>query len=127
VVVKEEYAGSACDDADLNGWRVMRKEAPGFDPVDGDWHWQWVNADRTVRFDDKQTCVGCHARPACLAATHVHGTAAATRRAHHCPARLPAASSNRRHRGDRWRPSGPTRPIRPVPTSCTTTVNDGTG
>jgi hypothetical protein len=45
VVIKEEYAGSNCsNDNDLVRWRVMRKEAPGFDPDDGDWHWQWVDA-----------------------------------------------------------------------------------
>src|SRR5262245_27339011 len=42
IVVKEEYRGSNCDGGDLVRWRAMRKEAPGFDPQDGDWHWQWV-------------------------------------------------------------------------------------
>ena len=69
IVIKEEYAGADCRrDADLVRWRAMRKEAPGFDPEDGDWHWQWVDApSRRVRFDDKETCIGCHVAPACLA------------------------------------------------------------
>jgi hypothetical protein len=48
IVIKEEYpAGSNClNDSDLVRWRVMRKEAPGFDPEDGDWHWQWVTRRR---------------------------------------------------------------------------------
>lgn len=67
VVVKEEYGGVDCnDERELVRWRVMRKEAPGFDPEDGDWHWQWVDPDRTVRFDDKSTCIGCHRAPDCL-------------------------------------------------------------
>ncbi len=68
IVIKEEFDAPDCsDDADLIRWRVMRKEAPGFDPQDGDWHWQQVAADRTVVFDDKTTCITCHTRPACLA------------------------------------------------------------
>ena len=68
IVVKEEYEGSDCRNAaDLSRWRAMRKEAPGFDPEDGDWHWQWVDApSRRVRFDDKETCIGCHLRPDCV-------------------------------------------------------------
>jgi len=60
VIVKEEYTGTDCEDAVPDRWRVMRKEAPGFDPVDGDWAWQWVDPDRSVRFNDKATCIGCH-------------------------------------------------------------------
>lgn len=67
VVVKEEYDDSDCsDDTKLIRWRAMRKEAPGFDVDDGDWHWQWVNRDRRVLFDDKSTCIGCHTAPACF-------------------------------------------------------------
>ncbi len=132
VVVKEEFNGSACDDADLNGWRVMRKEAPGFDPVDGDWHWQWVNADRTVRVDDKQTCIGCHVRPACLARDRMctepggppRGTLTTVLRD------LPAAHlvDQPAPRPRTSMPSVPTRPrTRSVRTSCTTTANAGTG
>jgi hypothetical protein len=69
IVVKEEFAGADCrNDADLVRWRAMRKEMPGFDPEDGDWHWQWVDSpSRRVRFDDKATCIGCHAQPDCVA------------------------------------------------------------
>lgn len=68
VVVKEEYVAADCkDDSKLIRWRAMRKETPGFDSDDGDWHWQWVNRDRTVAFDDKQTCIGCHLAPSCVA------------------------------------------------------------
>jgi sugar lactone lactonase YvrE len=71
VVVKEEYNGTSCDDANLIRWRAMGKQSPGFDPVDGDWHWQWVEADRSVTFDDKSTCIACHVRPECLARDHM--------------------------------------------------------
>ncbi|MEO8604665.1 MAG: cytochrome P460 family protein [bacterium] len=69
IIVKEEYDAQDCsNDADLVRWRPMRKEAPGFDPDDGDWAWQWVDApSRSVRFDDKATCIGCHRAEACLA------------------------------------------------------------
>jgi hypothetical protein len=68
VIIKEEYAGSECEqDGELVRWRVNRKEPPGFDPQDGDWHWQWVETDRSVTFDDKSTCIGCHQRTECLA------------------------------------------------------------
>lgn len=66
IVVKEEYNDSDCsDDSKLVRWRAMRKEEPGFDAF-GDWHWQWVNRNRTVRYDDKTTCIGCHLAPACV-------------------------------------------------------------
>jgi len=71
IVVKEEFNvsdGSDCSDDKLMRWRAMRKE-PGIDPQDGDWHWQWVDREqdgsRSVLFDDKSTCIGCHVRPAC--------------------------------------------------------------
>lgn len=68
IVVKEEFAASNCsDDTKLVRWSVMRKEAPGFDPIDGDWHWQRVGGDRSVIADGKATCVGCHRAPACVA------------------------------------------------------------
>jgi hypothetical protein len=71
IVVKEEFGGTGCDDANFLQWRALRKEAPGFDPADGDWHWQWVNADRSVRFNDKSTCIACHTAPECLARDHM--------------------------------------------------------
>lgn len=67
VVVKEEYDGQDCEaDGELVRWRAMRKEEPGFDPDDNDWHWQWVEPDRSVTFDDKTTCISCHRAPACV-------------------------------------------------------------
>lgn len=68
IIVKEEYDADDCSDpSTLVRWRPMRKEAPGFDSVDGDWSWQWVDAPaRTVRYNDKQTCIGCHRVDACL-------------------------------------------------------------
>ncbi len=72
VVVKEEFSGPDCsDDNTLVQWRAMRKEAPGFDPVDGDWHWQRVSLQRVVIFDTKDTCIGCHTAPDCLARDHM--------------------------------------------------------
>ena len=70
-VVKEEFSSPDCNSNSLIRWRAMRKEAPGFDPVDGDWHWQWVETDRSVTFNDKSTCIGCHTVPACLARDHM--------------------------------------------------------
>jgi len=77
IVVKEEYtvpqgSGSQdCNDANLVSWSAMRKEAPGFDPVDGDWHWQRVLApSRAVQCDDKHcpgfVCITCHSAPECV-------------------------------------------------------------
>ena len=72
VVVKEEFNGPDCnDDSTLVQWRAMRKEAPGFDPVDGDWHWQRVSPQRVVVFDTKDTCISCHAAPDCLVRDHM--------------------------------------------------------
>jgi hypothetical protein len=51
--------------ADLIAWRAMRKEPPGFDPEDNDWHFQHLPPDREVFRDDKDTCIGCHRREEC--------------------------------------------------------------
>ncbi len=76
MVVKEEYSGTDCNLANLVSWSAMRKEAPGFDPVDGDWHWQRLPAPGStvqtcLRKDDCPgfTCTssGCHRLPDCLA------------------------------------------------------------
>lgn len=67
IVIKEEFSGPGCQTGDLIRWRAMRKEAPGYDPDDGDWHWQWVDLTGQVVFNDKQTCIGCHARSECVA------------------------------------------------------------
>src|SRR5262249_40895209 len=66
VVVKEEYGDPQCDYNSLQRWRVMRKEAPGFDPQDGDWHWQYLTPRREVVYNDKSTCITRHVRPDCL-------------------------------------------------------------
>jgi hypothetical protein len=77
IVVKEEYDFSATDCSDpskIVSWSAMRKETPGFDPADGDWHWQRVSApSRGILCAAKDDCrgftctsVGCHAAPACL-------------------------------------------------------------
>ena len=72
IVVKEEFSGADCsDDNTLVQWRAMRKETPGFDPVDGDWHWQRVSLQRVVIFDTKDTCISCHAAPDCLVRDHM--------------------------------------------------------
>ena len=72
IVVKEEFNGTDCsDDNSLIGWRAMRKEAPGFDPNDGDWHWQKVSLQRVVIFDTKDTCISCHTTPDCLVRDHM--------------------------------------------------------
>lgn len=68
VIVKEEFEGVDCvTDEELIRWRPMRKEAPGFDPEDGDWAWQWVNKDRMVLLNDKATCINCHRHAECVA------------------------------------------------------------
>jgi hypothetical protein len=72
IVIKEEYSGVDCsNDAELTRWTAMRKEMPGFDAEDGDWHWQWVEPNRAVHCDDKGCpgfpCIACHSRPECLA------------------------------------------------------------
>jgi hypothetical protein len=59
VVLKPEYADEAC--TDVVGYTVMRKEAAGFAPASGDWHWQEVSADGKVTMDGQAPrCVGCH-------------------------------------------------------------------
>jgi hypothetical protein len=80
VLVKEEFDAPDCsNDVDLVRWRAARKEAPGFDPEDADWHWQFVLADRTVADDTKTTCTtsSCHREPPCLARDYMctEGTA----------------------------------------------------
>ena len=70
-IVKEEFSSSDCNPNSLVRWRAMRKEAPGFDLLDGDWHWQWVEPDRTVTLNDKSTCIGCHSVRACLLRDHM--------------------------------------------------------
>lgn len=60
VLLKEEYADSAC--TDLERYTAMRREAPGYDPAGGDFRWQRVSKSRKVEVDGKPpTCIGCHA------------------------------------------------------------------
>jgi hypothetical protein len=60
VVVKEVYADLECDPASVDHWVAMKKE-PGFDPTHGNWHWQEVSADRTLRTDGAEAaCIQCH-------------------------------------------------------------------
>ncbi len=68
VIVKEEFNHTDCsDDSKLVRWAAMRKQADGFDSEHGNWQWQWVNRNRTVATDNKQACLGCHLKPACVA------------------------------------------------------------
>lgn len=67
ILIKEEFNGVDCaDDSQLFQWRVMRKESPGFDSDDSDWHWQRVVTERRVVEDTKATCISCHRAPACI-------------------------------------------------------------
>jgi sugar lactone lactonase YvrE len=66
IVVKEEHGDGECGQGELLRWRVMRKEAPGFDPEDGDWSWQWLTPRREVVYNDKATCIGCHRQEDCV-------------------------------------------------------------
>lgn len=60
VVVKVVYDGSDCAPDDAAGWFAMEKRS-GFDPEGGDWYWQEVAADGTLRVDGKDSaCTGCH-------------------------------------------------------------------
>ncbi|MCX8072670.1 MAG: hypothetical protein N3C12_09485 [Candidatus Binatia bacterium] len=65
VVVKEEYNRPDCRADSLVRWSAMRKELDGFEPTGSNWHWQRVLRDGTIVADGKETCIGCHVRPAC--------------------------------------------------------------
>lgn len=60
ILLKEEWADGACTEP--VAWTVMRKEAPGYDPGNGDWRWQRVvGQDRKVVEDGRvPACVSCH-------------------------------------------------------------------
>ena len=61
ILVKETFEGLTCDnDEELALWSALRKEEPGFDEEDSDWHWQDVQPDRSVLIDTKARCIGCH-------------------------------------------------------------------
>lgn len=59
VIVKEEFADSAC--TERQGWALMRREASGVDtePSVADWRWQRLDARRGATGDDLQ-CKACH-------------------------------------------------------------------
>jgi hypothetical protein len=69
LIVKEEFSDHGC--TALTGYTLMRKEAPGYDPRYGDWHWQRLDAAGTVVADGKgdgalAVCASCHLKtPAC--------------------------------------------------------------
>jgi hypothetical protein len=49
------------DCSTLTGYTLMRKEAPGYNPAAGDWHWQRLDDQRDVLEDGRlQTCISCH-------------------------------------------------------------------
>ena len=59
VIVKEEHFDDQC--TDLERITAMRREAPGFAPEAGDWHWQRAKQDGSVELDGKlPSCAGCH-------------------------------------------------------------------
>ena len=64
-IIKEEYSSPDCRPQSLVRWSVMKKTTPGFDAGGDNWRWQRVATDGTVLVDGKQTCLGCHSRPAC--------------------------------------------------------------
>ncbi len=64
VVLAEEYNDPSC--TSLIGFRLMAKEAAGYDPANGDWHWQELDANQRVLKDGRlTTCSSCHAQPPC--------------------------------------------------------------
>lgn len=58
-LVKEEYVDDQC--TDLERWTAMKREAPGYAPEGGDWHWQRIDKGGAVELDGTpQSCTGCH-------------------------------------------------------------------
>lgn len=61
VVLKEEHdAGDTSCTGPIVTWTVMVKLPDGSSPSALDWHWQKVDADRTVATDNEPRCYGCH-------------------------------------------------------------------
>lgn len=70
IVLKVEYDDENC--TTLRGFTVMKREAPGYDPDYGNWHWQKADAARMVTVDGRSSspvanpptavdrCVKCH-------------------------------------------------------------------
>ena len=137
IVVKEEYDGLDCsNDAELVSWSAMRKEAPGFDPDDGDWHWQCVDAPTRARAPaTTSTAPASSASPACQAIRvrgarlHVHRERRSARHAaRRCsrtfPPRCCRSPARRRPMCMRSAPIRMTAAVRYV---CTTTARRGAG
>ncbi|MBX3160092.1 MAG: cytochrome P460 family protein [Deltaproteobacteria bacterium] len=63
IVVKEEYdfTDGACAGAILQWTSMVKLAEPGDDTV-RTWHWQRVDAARTVVEEDTPRCLGCHAQ-----------------------------------------------------------------
>lgn len=63
VLVKEIHIGSIHCKNPVSLWSAIKKEAAGYNPSDGDWRWQSVAADRTIREKedgDYPRCPVCH-------------------------------------------------------------------
>ena len=77
---------------------AMRKEAPGFDPEDGDWHWQWVDAPTapsraTTRAARASSCITCHRAAECMARDYMCTVDDTPRGTLHAGARGPAGGA----------------------------------
>jgi hypothetical protein len=60
VIAAVESDRSDC--SNVTGFTVMFKEAAGYNPVAGDWHWQRLDDQHDVLDDGRvQSCIGCHA------------------------------------------------------------------
>jgi hypothetical protein len=64
VVVAEQHNDPGC--GSLTGFRLMAKEAAGYDSKAADWHWQVLDGNQRVQEDGRlSTCSSCHAQPPC--------------------------------------------------------------
>ncbi len=64
VVVAEQHVDASC--MSLNGFYLMAKEKPGYDPTGGDWRWQELDLNQRVLQDGHlATCSSCHAQSTC--------------------------------------------------------------
>ena len=61
IVLKEEHdPGDTTCSGPITFWTVMVKLPDGSSPSTLDWHWQKVDADRTVATDEEPRCYACH-------------------------------------------------------------------
>lgn len=61
VVVAEQHGDPSC--SSLNGYYLMAKEKPGYDPSSADWHWQKLDINQRIEQDGKlTTCSSCHSK-----------------------------------------------------------------